>query len=146
MPTSVTYAFEDADLDKGYTGFTVDATVTLAQIQTFGKAIEAFSDAALSDVSIKTSARVDTSTVTKGDVECERRGVVILEHSNATTKRRYQVTIPAISQTEVNGNQVGSATLTEGCTSGVRASFATLTGIPAAELFVISSKVYQSAR
>lgn len=146
MATSVTFAIEDAANDLGWTGFTVDGVVTLANVRTFAQNLSTLSDGALAAVSIKTSQRVDTSAATKGEMECERRGVVKLQHDDGTIKRNYQITIPAISQDYVQPNNPGAPTLTAGACSAVRGYFATLSGIPAAELFVTSSSVYESRR
>lgn len=146
MATSITYGIKDFAGDTGYTGFTLDGTVSLAAVQAFANNIAGLSDGGLAHVAVKTSHRVDTSTVTFGDMECERRGVVTLEHDNGTLKRRYQVSIPALSQNNVNANNPGTPTLTAACESSVLGYFATLSGIPAAELFVVNSRVYESRR
>lgn len=146
MATSITYGYEDLSGDIGYTGFTLDGAITLDQVRAFATSLVGMSDNALAHVAIKESQRVDTSAVTKGPMECERRGVVILEHDNGTLKRRYQVSIPGISQSKVVLNNPGVPTLTLGTCTAVRGYFATLSGIPAADLFVVSSRLYESRR
>ena len=46
MATSITYGFKDFAGDIGYTGFTLDGTVSLAQVQAFAGNIESLSDGA----------------------------------------------------------------------------------------------------
>lgn len=147
MAQGITFALEDVSNDIGYTGFTLDSdTATVATAQTYAAVIDGLSDAALCRVDVKDSLRVSTASATKGVMGVERRGVIELQWDNGTTRKNFTLSIPAVSQTHVVLNKVGPETLTDASIASVVSAFSSLTSYPAAELFVTSSRVYESRR
>lgn len=143
----VSFGLEDVAYDRGYTGFTLDSGVAdIASLTTYAQVVAGLSDAELCRVEVSDVSRIAVTDANKGAMNVERRGVIDMTYDNGTTSKKFQLSIPGISQANVTPNNPGAATVAQTAINAVKAAFAALTGYPAATLFVTGSRIYESRR
>lgn len=129
MPVSIVYGMEDKYGHKAYSGFTfaaAAASVAPTDVETFGKAVELWSDAVLVHASAKETKDV-SPVVAAGVTNIERKGVVIIKELDGG--RRFNVTIPALKPATVDPNGTAKSALLEACETAILTAWANLTGL-----------------
>ena len=124
---SIVYGIEDSYSHKSYSGFTFSdpGSTTPTLVESFGKAIELWSDGCLVHASVKNTLDI-IPTKTPGVTNIERRGVVVIKDLDGG--RRYNVSIPALKATAVDPNGTAQSGLVDACESAILSAWQTITG------------------